>query len=241
MNKKKKYDWFTMDPIYVWHIVRKGVLLKTFPNGYLDNEISRILIRSLVLDELHLKREEILNINEKFLSNYCLGGLRKFFDCKIYSLLMYSFPEYNFNEWEFKKSGNKLFENLEIRKKYVLFVAKKENINLSDITDLKRFSSKLFIEKYKGSQALKHAGGLFELIKPVIPEDFKEWEIFKINMWTTEKAKEAMLWLAEEKLNIQKPYSNITAKKFYDNNLGGLLCKFFDNSPKKATLFLNSL
>ena len=238
---RKKYYWYTMDPISVWHMVRKGTRLKTFPKNYLNKEICRILIRNLVLDELHLRREEILNINKYFLSKYSLGGLKKIFDNKVYLLLMYSFPEYNLNEWEFKKIYNKLWEDPEIRKKYVLFVAKEENIDLNNITDLRRFSAKLFTEKYKGSKALKYAGGLFELIKPVIPEDFKEWEIFKTNVWTNEKAKEAMLWLAEEKLNLKKPYPSITVKNFYDNNLGGLLCKFFDNSPKKATLFLNSL
>lgn len=239
MNKRKKYNWFDMDPISVWIIVRKGKLLKTFPNNYLDKEKCRILIRHLALNELFLDKEQILSINQSLLSKYQLGGLRKFFDNKVYKLLIYSFPEYN--EWEFKNISNEILKDPLIKEKYIRYVAKKENIDLNNIEEIKRFSARLLVTEYKGAKILKNSDGLYSLLQPVIPKEFKEWQIFKVDKWTIEKAKDALLWLVNDKLNLNKPYPFISTKTFYENNLGGLLCKFFGNSPNKAMLFLNSL
>lgn len=239
MKKVKKYNWFDMDPISVWIIVRKGKLLKKFPNNYLDKEKCRTLIRYLAFNELKLNKEQILSINHSLLSNYQLGGLRKFFDNKIYNLLIYSFPEYN--EWEFKKISNDILKDHLIKEKYIRYVAKEESIDLNDIEQIKRFSAKLLITKYKGSKILKNSDGLYSLLQPVIPKEFKEWQIFKVDKWTDEKAKDALLWLVNEKLHLSNPYPFISAKTFYENNLGGLLGKFFGNSPNRAMLFLNSL
>lgn len=236
---KKRYNkvnWNSMDPVEVWRIVRKGKRLKVFPNGYLNQDICKVLVRELLLNELKMNREKILTVNNSFLAKYHLGGVRKFFDSKIYKLLIFSFPELEINEWEVKKTSPDIWKDSEIRNKYVRYIAKKENINLSEISDLKKFSTKMIMQKYKGSKAIAHAGGLFELIKPVIPEHIKEWEIFKVSKWDLEKAKEALNWLIHKRLKWSEEdiYNNLSASIFYSNNLGGLLCKFCNNSPLQA-------
>lgn len=62
-------------PIDVWYAVWTGKI-KVFPNNYLDKNICKEIIRTLVIDELHLSRKEILEINFKFLAKYKLGRTR---------------------------------------------------------------------------------------------------------------------------------------------------------------------
>ena len=71
----KKVDWNLLKPIDVWYAVWTGKI-KVFPNNYLDKDICKELIRTLVIDELHLSRNEILEINFKFLAKYKLGRTR---------------------------------------------------------------------------------------------------------------------------------------------------------------------
>ena len=71
----KKVDWNLLKPIDVWYAVWTGKI-KVFPNNYLDKDICKELIRTLVIDELHLSCKEILEINFKFLANYKPGRTR---------------------------------------------------------------------------------------------------------------------------------------------------------------------
>lgn len=71
----KKVDYNLVKPIDVWYAVWTGKI-KVFPNNYLDKDICKELIRTLVIDELHLSCKEILEINFKFLAKYKLGRTR---------------------------------------------------------------------------------------------------------------------------------------------------------------------
>lgn len=234
-NKKQRIDWFSEDPIVVWKTVREGTELKVFPNNYLNKDTAKLLIRELLLKELKLSRDEMLSINYRFLSNYKLGGTRKFFDNNITDLLIYCFPEFKFHPWEVTKSQPHMWEDENIRSGFIRWVAEKENIDLTNIKDISRFSA-IMIQNYGGSKALKYGNGLFELIKPVISPEIKEWQVFKVNKWDKDKAIKAVKWLIEEQLkwSYQDVYEKLTAKVFYKNNLGGLLSKFCHNSPYEA-------
>lgn len=229
----KKMDWFIMDPIDVWYAVRTGEL-KVFPNNYLNQDICKKLIRFLVLDELKLPRDEILKINWKFLSKYNLGGTRKFLWEKIYKALNFCFPEYDIKPWEVTKATPGIWKDLQIRKDFIIWLCKKENLSLSKLCDIKKISAKL-INQYGGSKALKEAGGLFELIYPAVDEnlDLKEWQLIKINSWNKEKTIIAVHWLIEERLQWthDEVVNNLSASVFYKNDLGGMLSKFCHNSP----------
>lgn len=232
----KKIDFYLLDPISVWNAVRSGELNK-FPNHYLDKNISKQLIRVLVLEELHLSREEILKINFNFLRKYKLGGTRKFISNKIFNVLNFCFPELKINEWELPNVPNGFWKNEKNRTKFVKWVAKKEKIDLSNINDIRKFSSKTF-NKYGGSHALTYSGSLYNLLKPAVDKnlDFHEWNLVKVYLWNEEKTIEAVHWLIEEKLkwSDEEVYNNISASIFYKYDLGGMLSKFCNNSPLMA-------
>ena len=234
MSKYIKRDYFKMDPIEVWNLVRSGKL-KVFPNNYLDKEICKILVRQLIINEEKMSREEILNIDQNFFSKHNLGGVRKFFESKIYKVLMYSFPELDIKPWELKKASPGIWKDINIRNDFVKAIAKEENIDLNKIEDIQKFSA-VMIQNHGGSKALTYAGGLFKLIEPVIPSDIHEWQVFKVSKWDKEKAVTAVKWLIESKLkwNHEEVYNNISASIFYKYDLGGMLSKFCNNSPLQA-------
>lgn len=229
----KKFDWSKMDSIDVWKAVRTGEL-KVFPNNYLNKNNCKELIRYLVLDELKLSRDEILKINWKFLSNYQLGGTRKFLWGKIYKALNFCFPEYDIKPWEVTKATPGIWKDPKIRTNFIIWICKKENLNLSNIDDIRKISADL-INKYGGSRALREAGGLYELIYPAVDNklNLKEWQLIKVNFWNKEKTISAVHWLIEEKLkwSHDEVVNNLSASIFYKNDLGGMLSKFCNNSP----------
>lgn len=231
-----KIDWNLLDPIDVWNSVLQGEL-KVFPNNYLDKDICKKLIRTLVIDQLHLSREEILKVNWKFLAKYKLGGTRKFLTGGIYGAINFCFPELKIKEWELPNVTKRFWNSQENRTRFVKWVANKENLSLSKMSDIRKFSSDLFIS-YGGSKALKYAGSLYNLLKPAVSKelDFHEWNLVKINTWNEEKTIKAVRWLIEEKLkwSHEEVYNNISASVFYKNDLGGMLSKFCNNSPLKA-------
>lgn len=235
MSKHQRTNWVDFDPIFVWKVVRDQGDLKVFPNNYLTKDICKTLVRELLLNELNMSREEILNVKQDLLSKYKLGGVRKLFDCKIYELLNYCFPEFDIHPWELTKMHPHLWEDEGIRSEFVLWVAKKENIDITNMDDLSKFSAKMIID-YGGSKPLKYAGGLYELIKPVIDPNFKEWQIFIVSRWDKDKVVEAVKWLIEDELkwDLDTVYNKLTAKVFYENDLGGLLSKYCHNSPFEA-------
>lgn len=232
----KKVNWNLLNPVDVWNAVRTGEL-KVFPNNYLNKDICKELIRTLVIDELHLSRKEILKLNFKFLAKYKLGGTRKFLPGGIYGAINFCFPELKIKEWELPSVANGFWDKEKNRTRFVKWVAKKENLNLSKMSDIRKFYSDLFIS-YGGSRALKHAGSLYNLLKPAVSKnlDFHEWNLIKVNSWNESKTIEAVHWLIEEKLkwSHEEVYNKLSASVFYKNDLGGMLSKFCNNSPLKA-------
>lgn len=232
----KEKNYYSMEPIDVWNLVRSNKL-HSFPPRYLDKGSCKILVRHLILEELHLTREEILKINLHFLSTYQLGGVKIHLGCKIFDIVNFCFPELDIKAWELSNVVPNFWKNKKNRTNFIKWIAKKENLNLSKIEDIKKLSSKL-ITTYGGSKALKNAGGLYNLIYPAISKklQLKEWQLIKVNNWNKEKAISAIKWLIEEKLHWTdiQIYENLSATVFYKHNLGGLLSKFCHHSPLEA-------
>lgn len=76
---------------------------------------------------------------------------------------------------------------------------------------------------------------MYELIK-LVELDVKEWQIIKMPVWTEEKVINAFKWSVEEKLcrANEKVKESVSAKIFYDNDLGNMLKNYCYNSPIKA-------
>ena len=234
-TRSKKLDYSKLSPIEVYGYVEAGVISR-FPNNYITKENMRKIIREVILNRLKLTREDICEkVNYTFLRKYYLGGSKIAFNSNVYNLITYCFPEFDIKYWELNKVENGFWEKEDNRREYMLWLAKKENIDTKSIDDLKRINARLINSNF-GSKALKFGGGVYQLVLLIAEVDIKEWQLIKISCWDEEKVKDAVKWMIEEKLKWthEDVVNNISAKVFYDNDLGGLLSKFCYHSPIKA-------
>lgn len=230
--KRKTDYWSKCKPIDVYNAVVKGEL-KKFPNNYMTKQIAKILVKHVVIEQLNFTREDICKkLNYGVLSDYHLGGVRRLFDDCLYSMINYVFKDKNIVEWELNKVAPKFWEIEENRVRFVLWIAKKEKLDITKITDARKINATM-IENNGGSKMLKNSDGLHSVIIKASGNMHKEWQFIKINSWTDEKVIEAVKWLIEEKLKWTREdvCENLTAETFYDNDLGGLLSKTCSNSP----------
>lgn len=234
---KKKYNrktdyWIKCEPIEVYNAVVMGEI-KKFPNNYMSKAIAKVLVRHVVLDQLNFNREDICKkLNYPLLSKYRLGGVRKLFDDCLYSMISYVFKDEKIFEWELNKVAPKFWEVEANRIRFLLWIVKKEKLDITKIEDARKINAVL-IEDNGGSKMLTNSDGLHSVIIKASGNIHKEWQFIKINSWTDEKVVEAVKWLIEEKLkwSREEVCENLTADTFYDNDLGGLLSKTCSNSP----------
>ena len=78
-------------------------------------------------------------------------------------------------------------------------------------------------------------GSPYGAIENAYPGKFKQWELPSVpkNFWNMETAKEATIWLIEEKLkwSDEDVRRNLSQNTFKENSLGGMLFILFNNSP----------
>lgn len=230
----KKIDYDKLTPLQVYDCLLSRDLLK-FPNTFVTPENMKKIIREVILNKQKLSRQEICEkLSYDYLKDLKLGGSRRAFDDNIFQLITYCFPEMNIKYWELKRVEAGFWSKEENRREYMLWLAEKEKIDLANIGDLKKIDARL-INANHGSKALKF-GGVYGLILLVAMVEVKEWQVIKMSAWNKEKAIAAIKWLIEEKLkwSHDEVVEKINARIFYANDLGGMLCKFCDNSPLKA-------
>lgn len=230
---KRKSDILkNLEPIEVYNIIASGKL-KKFPNDYLTKDIAKILVTYVIKDQLKYSREDICKkLNYGILSDNYLGGVRKLFDNCLFTMIDYVFKDDKIVEWELNKVSVKFWEAKENRIRFILWIAKKENLDIKKIEDAKKINTEM-IRKYGGIKALRKPRGLFTVINEAASGIYKEWQFVKMNHWTEEKTLIAIKWLFDEKLKWthEDICNNLTAQTFYDNDLGGLLSKTCGNSP----------
>lgn len=237
MNPKQKTNWALIDPIEVWNKVREGKELTQFPPGFLDQDAAKAIVRKLMIEELKMTREQIVQCKYRdFFKDYSLGSVSRQFTCTR-EMLQFCFPELKIEGWDLPKVDDMFWQDENNRSRFVQHVAAQEEIDLAILEQIRRINSAMIIS-YGGSKALKAAGSLYELLRPVIPEDIKEWNLVKMSQWTEEKAREALLWLAEVTEKDETTMSELTVKDFYDHDLGGLLSKHFHHSPLEAVQYI---
>lgn len=233
-KKRKTIDTLELSEVEVYLLVRSGKIQK-FPNGFLDKSTCKEILRWLCLDYYHMDRESICQLNISFLLNNSLSSFRRIFGNNMYHLICYTFPELDIREWETTKVQNNFWHDKEHQKEFIEWIAEKENLSLNDIHDVSKINSEM-IGRYGGSKARKIVGGTYELVSSATGNRFQEWEVFKVDNWTEEKAAKAVKWLIEDKLkwSDEQIKESLTANVFYRNNLGGMLKNYCGNSPIKA-------
>ena len=223
-----------LDPITMYGMLLQGKL-KSFPNNYLDKKNIKIMVRHLILTLHNYGREDVLTkVNHAFLQDNCLGGAKKFFNGRDVEMLIYSFPEWELKAWEFEKVPQNFWRSSENQRDFVLWVAKKEKINLQTKEDYRKITADIII-RYGGSKAMRNAGSLFNLLNTVACDQYKKWEITKIFPWREDEVIPAIKWLVEEKLRLTPERAcYLTKQDFIDNNLDGLLSHVGNRSVLKA-------
>ena len=235
MSNYRKTNWEKFQPVEVYSLVVSGSL-KRFPNGYLDKDNCKEIIRYVLLDTLHMTREEICEkISINFLKKYRIGCFNRMFNYKIADIASYCFPEMDIRPWELTKVDNKFWHNPDNRREFLLWVAQKEKLDMTNINDVRKINANL-LRKHGGSRSFRDSDGVFSVISLVTGDSIKEWELVKMSKWTEAKAIEAMHWLIEEKLGWtdEEVYNNLTVHTFYEYNLGGLLKNYCGHRPLRA-------
>ena len=106
-----------------------------------------------------------------------------------------------------------------------------ENNNIISGEDFKKYNLYGLFKLFNNSP--------YDAINYVYPNKYKPWEKCNVprNYWNNEDhVKEALLWLFEEKLDIEN--NNISANDFRKNKLYGLLTNYFNNSPYDAINYM---
>ena len=106
--------------------------------------------------------------------------------------------------------------------------------------EIKRKLSANIFRKYllTGMLNVLFNGGAYLAIENAYPGKFKPWELPSVpkKFWNLETAKEATIWLIEEKLkwSDEDVKQKLSRKIFRENSLNGMLGYLFNNSPYLA-------
>lgn len=229
----RKIIYEELSPLEVYALVVTGKL-KKFPNGYLNKERIKEIVRNQILNVYRYAREDILTLQHSFFQENFLGGARKFFNDSNVSLLIYSFPEWNLKHWEFNKVPSKFWKEKSNQEDFVNWIAEKEGLDLNNKEHVRKITADI-IEKYGGSKPMIYAGGIYELLNTVLKNKFRKWEVMKIASWSNEDIISATKWLIEEKLcYTPEQVCNISVRDFAKYNLDGMLQKTCNHSILSA-------
>ena len=99
----------------------------------------------------------------------------------------------------------------------------------------KKLSQKTFYENYLRSMLnTVFNASVYEAINAAYPNRFNPWELSYVprNYWTKERAKDATIWLLEEKLkwSDDEICNNLCVKTFEENGLGGMSKCIFNSN-----------
>ena len=224
---------------YLEEVLAKG---KNFPSGTWSGdkkyENAKNVTKTLIEVVLKWTYEDIKNklTLNTFKKYSVLGMMVKVFNSSPYLAIENAYPG-KFKQWELLCASNS-FWNLNTAKKATIWLVE-EKLNWSDEDVKKKISARIFKENSLGGMLTNlFNGSPYLAIENVYPGKFKQWELPYVphSFWNMETAKEATIWLIEEKLkwsdeDIRKKLSqNI----FKINSLDGMLTNLFNGSPYLA-------
>ena len=224
---------------YLEDVLVKG---KNFPHGTWNcdekYENAKNVTKTLIERVLKWTYEDIrnkltLNIFKKY---SVLSMLVKVFNGSPYLAIENAYPG-KFKPWELPCVSNS-FWNLKTAKEATIWLIE-EKLKWND-EDVKQKLSLNIFRQYSLTGMLNYLfnNSPYLAIENAYPRKFKAWEFSKTSkkFWNLKTAREATIWLIEEKLK----WSNEDVKKkltrniFIQNSLGGMLTILFNNSPYLA-------
>ena len=224
---------------YLEEVLAKG---KQFPkdiwnyNSKYDN--AKVVTKTLIEKVLKWSDDEIkrkLSANI-FIQNSLGGMLSILFNSSPYGAIENAYPG-KFKPWEFTQVPKK-FWNMEIAKEATIWLIE-EKLKWSDEDVRKKLSVNIFRKNSLiWMLTILFNGSPYGAIENAYPGKFKQWELPSVpkNFWNMETAKEATIWLIEEKLKWSDDdiKQNLSLKIFKENPLVGMLNVLFNGSPYLA-------
>ena len=224
---------------YLEEVLAKG---KKFPKGVwncnekYDNakEVTKTLIEKV----LKWSDDDIKNklSRNTFRENSLNGMLNYLFNNSPYRAIENAYPG-KFKPWEVTRVSKK-FWNVETAKEATIWLIE-EKLKWSDEDIKQKLSAKIFIQNsFTSILNDLFNGSPYLIIENAYPGKFKPWELPSIpkKFWNLETAKEATIWLIEEKLkwSDEDVKQKLSRKIFRENSLNGMLDYLFNNSPYRA-------
>ncbi|MGC9778744.1 MAG: hypothetical protein HZR80_05835 [Candidatus Heimdallarchaeota archaeon] len=208
-------------------------------------EHSKTAIRYLIEEHLALDIDEIpKKVTAKTFHEAGLFRiLVEFFDSSYFKAIDYTYLDY-FKPWQFSKGIKGILDGEEGRKRSLEAIKQViDSMNLALDEMPKKIDYKVFKQHGLGGmlQTLYNSSP-YLAINALYPKTFKPWEFSVKNYWkneTRDTAEEAIKWLVEEKLNLDKnEIWKVRRKHFLHYNLGQILKIFYQNSHILALTYV---
>ena len=224
---------------YLEEVLAKG---KKFPKGVwncnekYDNakEVTKTLIEKV----LKWSDDDIKNKLSKntFRKNSLGGMLVILFNDNSYFAIENAYPG-KFKPWELTSVPQKIW-NVETAREATIKLIE-EKLKWSDDDIKEKLSANIFKKNSLGGMlAVLFNDSPYRAIENAYPGKFKPWELPSVpqKFWNLETAKEATIWLIEEKLkwSDEDVKQKLSRKIFRENSLNGMLDYLFNNSPYRA-------
>ncbi|MTI53799.1 hypothetical protein [Geosporobacter ferrireducens] len=241
MKEKELITGLSAIEIYKLVLDRK---LRRFPMFFWEKpesiESAREIVRYLFEEILKWDRNDIIQkLDMKVFPEYKLGGMLKIlFSNSTFDALCNAYPG-EYHRWELKKIRvPKEYWNDETALKAMKWLIE-EKLHWNDKQIREKYSLKIF-EEYNltGLLDVRFHWSPFNAIDFLYPKRYKPWELRNVPLayWNEETAKEAIIWLFEEKLKWtdEDIIKKLTRKTLIDNGLKTPLDQIYNDSLYEA-------
>ena len=193
--------------------------------------------RWLIEEKLKWSDDDIKNKLSKntFRKNSLGGMLAVLFNDSPYRAIENAYPG-KFKPWELPSVPKKIW-NVETAREATIWLIE-EKLKWSDDDIKEKLSANTFIKNSLTSIISLFNGSPYLAIENAYPGKFKPWELPSVpkKNWNVKTAREATIWLIEEKLkwSDEDVRRNLSKNTFKENSLRGMLNLLFNGSPYLA-------
>ena len=216
------------------------------PKYFWNMETAREATIWLIEEKLKWSDDDIKNKLSKntFRKNSLGGMLAVLFNDSPYRAIENAYPG-KFKPWELPSVPKKIW-NVETAREATIWLIE-EKLKWSDDDIKEKLSANTFIKNSLTSIISLFNGSPYLAIENAYPGKFKPWEVARVskNFWNMETAREATIWLIEEKLkwSDEDVKEKLTLNTFKENSLKSMLNYLFNidsHQPVEMHLKINS-
>jgi hypothetical protein len=185
--------------------------------------------------------EDWYKVTTKDFSDNNGDGLLNYYDRSPYQNLKFLYPEKEWLPWKFGMTYLGFWESIENQKWYMEWLFKQLGYQNED--DWYKITAQDFFDNQGNTLLNYYNHSPYQTIKSLYPE--KEWLPWKfgrsyLNFWNSvDNQKWYMKWLFKHlEYQNEEDWYKISAKDFFDNQGGGLLVTYYNNSPYQTLKFL---